>query len=313
MRWLLGAGRGWVLARVLASWGLAAAAAAPTRCPQLPRLARPSRHGPDAARKEAGELRARLEDARAQVASNEQMIRWLNNQITETQLHYSAGSAGLLAARYSYRPGAPVPPAGTGSTASASVSGVPAPGGVGAAGFAGRGAGAVPAPATAAAAGRPAASTYRTPGTAPSVGASSASAGALPPAAPFSAGSSAAPPGSSGPAARTGFRSNFYASHFGGAGGAGTPAAGAPPAAAAARSLNLAGASAAPPAAQPLGPAAPGGAPASGTASPTASGVPAASSSAAAAKHLTARFEAPTYRMADTAAGRVAVPVTSGT
>ena len=257
----------------------------------------------EALRKEVGELRGRLEDSRAQVASNEQMIRWLNNQITETQLHYSAGAAGLMASRYSYRPAAPVPPAGSGSSATAgaapgaaSTAGLPAPGAL-AGGY-----GSVA---------RPAVSTYRTPGTVTSVGAT----GGLP---PPSVGSTA-PPGSTGSSVLTapaaGFRSNFYATHFGGGAAAGSGAAGAPAAAgaAAARSLDLGGAGSsrtgdAPRAAAAL-PTATAPGPAVGTTSAPAAGAAAPS---AVAKYLS-RFEVPTFRMADTAGGRVAVPVTSGT
>ena len=157
----------------------------------------------------------------------------------------------------------------------------------------------------AAAGARPAVSTYRTPGVVPSTAGSS---GATSGPAPHSAASSVALQGSSGLAARGGgFRSSFYATHFGGgAGGSGAAggslaASGAP--AAAARSLNLGGMAGAGSSA--------GAAPAAGTAG-SAQTPAAPPSSASAAKHLISRFEAPTFRMADTMAGRVAVPVTSG-
>ena len=239
-------------------------------CAPLPRA--------DALRAEVAGLRGRLEDSRAQVASNEQMIRWLNNQITDTQLHYSAGSAGLLASRFSYRPGAPVPPVGTGSTATGA-------GGASTAAAAGMG-GAMPAPA------RLPVSTYRTPGVGSTVGSTGATGGPTPP----SAGSAAAPAtvGGGGAApARSGFRSNFYATHF----GSGASLAGAGSGAAAARSLDLGAAGTTPTATAPSAP-------------PAATG--AAAGPAAAAQYLGSRFEAPTFRMSETAAGRMAVPVTSG-
>jgi spindle assembly abnormal protein 6 len=51
------------------------------------------------------DLKRRLEDSRKQLEGNEQMIRWLNSQINEAQLHYGAA----LGARYAFRPGVPGP------------------------------------------------------------------------------------------------------------------------------------------------------------------------------------------------------------
>ncbi|KAK9915645.1 hypothetical protein WJX75_002088 [Coccomyxa subellipsoidea] len=48
---------------------------------------------------ECEELRKKVEDSRKQLDSNDQMIRWLNNQVNEAQLH------GAIASKYStYRP-----------------------------------------------------------------------------------------------------------------------------------------------------------------------------------------------------------------
>lgn len=244
-----------------------------------------------------------------QVTSNEQMIRWLNNQITETQLHYSsvavAGSS-VLASRYSYRP--PVPPA----PGAAGGSGTTAPT------LQGLGAGT-----SASIAGRPSVSTYRTPATAGlgSSGAGLASSAAGSTALPGSVGGNT-PISSSGAAPRGPFRSSFYATHFGdrsaapgGSAGGGTAggASAAPAGTAAPRSLDL-GSGPSPVSVEPTPAAAPApGAPASMPAAATGTQAAPAAPSSGAASHLSSRlFEAPTFRMADTGAGRVAVPVTSG-
>ncbi|KAL4433886.1 hypothetical protein ABPG75_000327 [Micractinium tetrahymenae] len=256
-------------------------------------------------RKEVADMRAKLEESRAQVASNEQMIRWLNNQITETQLHYSSAAvagSGVLASRYSYRPPVTVPHA-----PSSGSGGAAAPQGL------------VPSAAAAAAGGRPMMSTYRTPATAGlgSSGSGQASSAAGSTAVLGSTGASATAAPARGP-----FRSSFYATHFGdraaapggGTGGssAGAGAAAAPAGLAAARSLDL-GSGASPASVGPAPAVAPAGStPASAATAPSGSQGPAAPSSGAASYLSSRLFEAPTFRMADTAAGRVAVPVTSG-
>lgn len=49
---------------------------------------------------DAGELRAKLEESRQQLQSNEQMIRWLNQQVTDAQLQVSA----VPGSRFKFRP-----------------------------------------------------------------------------------------------------------------------------------------------------------------------------------------------------------------
>ncbi|KAG2499100.1 hypothetical protein HYH03_003283 [Edaphochlamys debaryana] len=49
-------------------------------------------------------LRGKLEDSKQQLQSNEQMIRWLNQQVTEAQLHSSG--AVVPGSRYNFRPSA---------------------------------------------------------------------------------------------------------------------------------------------------------------------------------------------------------------
>ncbi|KAL4419535.1 hypothetical protein ABPG77_005766 [Micractinium sp. CCAP 211/92] len=156
----------------------------------------------EALRKEVADTRGKLEERRAQVASNEQMIRWLNNQITETQLHYSSAAiagSGVLASRYSYRP--PVPPAPSSASGSGAAT-TP---------LHGPGAGAATA-----GAGRPTVSTYRTPVTAglASSGAGLGSGMAGSTALPGSTGGSTGA-GASGAAPKGAFRSSFYTTHFG--------------------------------------------------------------------------------------------------
>ncbi|GIL47126.1 hypothetical protein Vafri_4030 [Volvox africanus] len=47
-------------------------------------------------------LRGKLEDSKQQLLSNEQMIRWLNQQVTEATLHGSG--SGVPGSRYTFRP-----------------------------------------------------------------------------------------------------------------------------------------------------------------------------------------------------------------
>lgn len=157
------------------------------------------------------DLRDKLEEARAAAASNEQMIRWLNSQITETQLHYGGGAGpALLASRYSFRTGGAGPPPAGPIGGSATSAGPVAAGGALSTGLG-----------TSIPAVRPGPSIYRT-AIVPGASASGLASGA----ALASAGTSAAPQpssvgGSSG-ALRCGpFRSNFYATHFGGGAGSG--------------------------------------------------------------------------------------------
>ncbi|EFN57105.1 hypothetical protein CHLNCDRAFT_143927 [Chlorella variabilis] len=283
------------------------------RCRGLQRELERATEDAEALRKEVGDMRGRLEESRAAAASNEQMIRWLNNQITETQLHYGGGAgAGLLAGRYSFRPGPP--PAGAGATGpsgaavgTAGAAAAPAGAAMGAAGGGGVGGG------SGLAGARPAAapSTYRTPLVPGASGSAAAAAGSAAARHAPASTSPASLPGSMGGGGgsvptRGPFRSSFYATHFGG-GASGQPPSASPAASTAttAGSLNL-GASGA--ASQAGGGAAGAGAGAGGApaaAEPAAAPAPAP----AAAKHLGSHFEAPTFRMADTAAGRVPVPV----
>ncbi|PSC69139.1 spindle assembly abnormal 6-like protein [Micractinium conductrix] len=148
----------------------------------------------DSLRREVGELRGKLDESKEQMASNDQMIRWLNNQITETQIHYSSAAP---VSRYSYRPPAPVPLAGSGGTTTTTTT---MPGSMGGA-------------ASTLGGGRPAVRTYHTP-LAPSTltGSSAGGAGAM-----SGAAAAAAPPSGGSSAAGGGFqpRSSFYATNFG--------------------------------------------------------------------------------------------------
>lgn len=47
-------------------------------------------------------LRARLDESKEQLTSNEQMIRWLNQQVTEAQLSMTTAVPG--SSRYTFRP-----------------------------------------------------------------------------------------------------------------------------------------------------------------------------------------------------------------
>lgn len=56
-------------------------------------------------------MQGKLEAAQAAAASSDQMIRWLNSQLTETQLHGgSRAGPALLASRYSFGAGGAAPP-----------------------------------------------------------------------------------------------------------------------------------------------------------------------------------------------------------
>jgi spindle assembly abnormal protein 6 len=64
-----------------------------------------------------GELRAKLEESRQQLQSNEQMIRWLNQQVTDAQLQVGA----VPGSRFKFRPSQLTGTAAGGGTAAAAT------------------------------------------------------------------------------------------------------------------------------------------------------------------------------------------------
>ncbi|KAL3138442.1 hypothetical protein ABBQ32_006233 [Trebouxia sp. C0010 RCD-2024] len=57
----------------------------------------------NALKDEINSLKSKLEECKGQLQSNEQMIRWLNNQVNEAQLQFGGTAAG---SRYSFKPAA---------------------------------------------------------------------------------------------------------------------------------------------------------------------------------------------------------------
>lgn len=240
-------------------------------------------------KEEVEALKGKLEESRKQLQSNEQMIRWLNNQITDTHLHFGPAASSLGvggAARYTWAPGA------SGTSSSATLPLTAAAAGLGAA-VPGLSGGSVPGLSSGL---RGIGGTYRSP-PAPSTGGTTA-------------GSGLQVPGSVLPAAAQGtgvpaFRSSFYSSGYATAPVVPSAAAAAAPAPAVAGGSNSAAASAAPPAAR-ASPAAP---------ATSATPLPAAArsldlgslQSGSGLLGLASRA-GPTYMMS----GNVAVPVTSG-
>ncbi|GBF91102.1 hypothetical protein Rsub_04771 [Raphidocelis subcapitata] len=75
-------------------------------------------------------LRSKLDDSRHQLQSNEQMIRWLNQQVTDAQLHGGGGGgAGGGYGRYQFRPAGPVASAPLGGGGGGALGLLPSAGG----------------------------------------------------------------------------------------------------------------------------------------------------------------------------------------